>query len=259
MSKKENVVQAAITGALEVYCHGNGMPRLELFPPYSVQQGKGLRKFCADLVGRLNDTQIILLEIKELDCSSGVLPAFDSDQHADNLRFEKLGVPIAYAYNAQCPLPYHSEFRPPEWPELTLAAVKRTVPSLLPNGTPRVVEHQSLLSWLLTAKGKKASAELGRVHGAFRAASELRNGALVLLHGVAENVLTSLTPEQLDKVISCLDDGSWLTPRHQRKLKTLLGASESVFQDFTVAPKKAKPKITDPAENKPAPVKKKFN
>ncbi|WP_431819401.1 hypothetical protein [Burkholderia sp. F1] len=258
MAKKENVVQAAITGALEVYCHGNGMPKLELFPPYAVQQGAELRRFCADLVGRLDDTQVILLEIKEFECDLGVLSAFDPDQHADNVRFEKLGVPIAYAYNAQCPLPYHAKPRPPEWPELTLEAVKRTPPSLLPDGTPHVVKHPSLLSWLLTAKGKKASAALGRVHGAFKGASELRNGALVLLHGVAENVLTSLTPDQLDDVINCLDGASWLKQSQQKKLNTLLGASAAVFKDFTVPPKKSNADSTDSSGAKATPRKKRL-
>lgn len=238
MGKKENVVQAAITGALEVYCSQPGMPLLELFPPYAVQQGETLRRFCADLVGRLNDAQVILLEIKELDCELGILPAYDADQHEVNIRFEKLGVPIGYAYNAQSPLPYHSRPRPRDWPRMTLAAVKRSTPSLLPNGTPTVEKHPTLLEWLEGVKGQDVSKQLGRIHGAINGAHNLRNGALVLLHCVDEKVLTSLTADQLDEVIKCLDSGSWLTPKLQGRLKKLLGASAEVFDDFTKRPPK---------------------
>ncbi|MCU0093993.1 hypothetical protein N8H72_28765 [Pseudomonas koreensis] len=244
MAKIENVVQAAITGALEVYCSQSGMPQLELFPPYAVQQGPQLRKFCADLVGRLNNSKIILLEIKELDCESGTLPAYDAKQHLDNILFEQLGVPLGYAYNAEMPLPYHLTSRPENWPEMTLKAVKRCLPSLLPHGIPTVKKHKTLFDWLQSLQGGNISAGLGRVHGAFKGAHNLRNGALVLLHAVDEQVLTSLTSEQLDEVITCLNTATWLEPKSQEKLKVLLGASAEVFSAFTTAPK---PKPTKPA------------
>lgn len=233
MANIENVVQAAITGALEVYCSSPGMPQLELFPPYAVQQGNGLRKFCADLVGRLNDAQVILLEIKELNCSSGFLPAYDAKQHEENILFERLGVPIGYAYNSISQLPYHARPRPYDWPIKTLSAVKRSPPSLLPNGTPALSKHSSLLAWLEDAKGGDVSAELGRIHGAFKGAHNLRNGALVLLYAVDEKVLTALTTSELDEIVKCLSSGSWLQPNFESRLKKLLGGSADVFSAFT--------------------------
>jgi hypothetical protein len=237
----ENVVQAAITGALEVYCSSPGMPQLELFPPYAVQQGSGLRKFCADLVGRLNDAQVILLEIKELNCSSGVLPAYDAKQHEENILFERLGVPIGYAYNSISQLPYHARPRPNDWAITTLCAIKRSPPSLLPDGTPAVLKHSSLLSWLEDANGGDISAELGRIHGAFKGAHNLRNGALVLLYAVDEKVLTSLTASDLDEVVKCLSSGSWLQPKFEGRLKALLGGSADVFSAFTTQKSKLVP------------------
>ena len=238
LGKKENVLQAAITGALEVHCDRPGGPLLELFPPYAVQQGATLRKFCADLVGRLNDAQVILLEIKELDCCSGKFPAYDLEQHEANLQFERLGVPLGYAYNAIWPLSYYARPRPDDWPALTLAEVKRSLPSKLPNKTPNVLAHPTLLEWLQDLKGQDVSEELGRIHGAVKGTSRLRNGTLVLLHAVEENVLTSLSAGQLDEVMKCLNRGSWLSPDLQERLEKVLGASTAVFTAFTKPPTK---------------------
>lgn len=69
---KENKVQAAITGALEVYCSARS---LQLFPPYANQQGGQKRKYCADLLGVVDGADLIALEIKELNVATGELHA----------------------------------------------------------------------------------------------------------------------------------------------------------------------------------------
>lgn len=194
-----------------------------------------MRKYCADLVGLLGDAEIVLLEIKELDCSRGVLPAFDEQQHDAYLRLEQIGVPIAYAYNDQEKLAYHERPRLGDWPIRTLNAVKRAVPSALPHAFPHVPQHGTLLDWLQAAQGRNAVDLFGRVHGAIDAASDLRNGVLVLLYGVSQQTLATLTPQQVLKVLQCLDS-SWLKPSQQQKLASILGASAQVFSDFTSPP-----------------------
>jgi hypothetical protein len=237
---KENKIQAAITGALEVYCSGQGRPQLQLFPPYANQQGNGMRKYCADLVGMLGNAEIILLEIKELDCAKAVFPAFDQQQHDDNLRFEQLGVPIAYAYNKQEELAYYEQPRDAGWPLMTLGAVNRAVPSELPGRTPQTSRHSTLLDWLQNAQGADATELFGRVHGAIDAASDLRNGVLVLLYGVEKKTLAALEPQQVMTALDCLSEG-WLKPAKEKKLRSILGASTAVFKDFTKPPIRRNP------------------
>lgn len=232
LAKSENVVQNAISAALEVFCSGEDRPQIELFPPYPNQQGSGMRKYCADLVGMLGNSEVILLEIKELDCNTGILPAFDPKQHNDYLQFEKLGVPVAYAYNATQQLSYYNRPREKDWPSITLSQVNRCAPSILPDKRPHLSAHSTLLDWLLSAIGRDSSESLGRISGAFNRASELRNGALVLLYGVSTNTLASLTGDQFAEVISYLKKNPNLMPTHQAKLQAILGAEAAVFNGF---------------------------
>ncbi|MFL7962058.1 hypothetical protein ACEI36_07375 [Pseudomonas kielensis] len=236
MSGNENVVQMAIVAALQVYCEQPGMPRLELFPPLSVQQGDSLRKFCADLIARLDNSKVILLEVKEFDCNTKTLKEFKAEQHLEYLRFEELGVPVGYAYNVVWPLPYNHDQRPQGWPKLTLEAVNHSLPTLLPGKSPAMSEHPTLLDWFNRVRGEDVSEQMGRIHGAIKGAHNLRNGALVLLHSVDEDVLMSLTAEQLEKALKLLGSSSWLSPQLDAKLKKILGASAGVLSDFRKRP-----------------------
>jgi hypothetical protein len=230
------LVQAAITAALEVYCNGESGPQLWQFPPYANQQGDGMRKYCADIVGMLDNAQVILLEIKERDCEINLLRQFDSAQHASNLRFQSLGVPIAYAYNTAPVLEYHKRPRAPAWPQITLGQIKRSTPLDLPNASPAVANHPTLLRWLQDARGEDAAERLGQIHGAISSPSDLRNGVLVLLYGVAQHRLASLMPDQLVDVLACLQNNSSLKQRHHQKLQRILGASADVFNQFMFPP-----------------------
>ncbi len=225
---KENKVQAAIQAALQEYCRGHS---LQLFPPYANQQGSDLRKYCGDLFGLVDNADLIALEIKELDVQRRVLPAFDPDQHEIAKQFERLGVPLAYAYAAAA-LPYYEFPHPDRWAERTLAEVKRSPPTPLPNGTPDSANHQSMLDWLNGAHGTNAAGLFGRVHGAVRSVDELRNGILVLLYGVSDQTLAALSADDIVRVVKVLERSANLSPADHAKLRQVLAASADVFDRF---------------------------
>jgi hypothetical protein len=227
---KENKVQSAIAGALQVHCQNRS---LQLFPPYANQQGEQLRKYCGDLFGLLDNADLIALEVKELDVVRGALPAFDPEQHEIAMQFESLGVPLAYAYNAVETLPYHERPQPPQWARLTLASVKRSKPTLLPGSVPNTNRHQSLLDWLDGPHEADATDLLGRVHGAVRAVDDLRNGVLVLLYAVPQKTLVALAPADIILTIEALNKDSRLSSKQSSLLQKLLGASADVFNRFS--------------------------
>jgi hypothetical protein len=238
-SGKENVIQGAITDALAVYCATQEI-NLRQFPPYANQQGAGLRKYCADIVGMLGEAQILLLEIKEHDCELNFLPAFDEEQHQDNIWFQNAGVPIAYAYNAVAQLEYSKTNRASNWPQVTLSQLNRAQPRELPGQSPSLGEHETLLDWLENARSEDVSEEFGRILGAAAASPEnLRNGVLVLLHGVSERSLTALTPKQMKDVLGCLQNNSQLGPNHQTRLTRILGAEADIFNQWQTSSREA--------------------
>jgi len=246
VSRKENALQHAVTVALQCYFDRiENAPRFEAFPPYPNQQGAEMRRYCGDLVARLGDSRIIVLEFKELDCRTRRLKEFKPSQHTTCLQYERHGVPIAYAYNTVDPLPYSSRDRDRDWPAATLRSVKRSVPSRLPNQTPNIPAHQTLLEWINEATATGAapapSEALGRVHGMFQQASSLRNGALVLIHSVSEDTLNALTPEQLETVVDVLTNNPNLSPSAQQTLEDILGGQAEVFAAFAAPPQPPTP------------------
>lgn len=226
---KENKVQSAIAGALQVYCQNRS---LHLFPPYANQQGDQLRKYCGDLLGLTDNADLIALEVKELDVARCVLPAFDHEQHEIAKQFESLGVPLAYAYNAVETLPYHQRPQPLQWARLTLASIKRSMPTPLPGRAPDAQNHQSLLDWLNGPHGTNAADLFGRVHGALTAVDDLRNGILILLYAVPQQTLAALAPADIIRTIKVLNSNSHLSSSHRSLLQSLIGASADVFNRF---------------------------
>ncbi|RJG04135.1 hypothetical protein [Noviherbaspirillum sedimenti] len=95
-----------------------------------------MRQYCGDLIGMLDNAQTILLEIKERECQYNILKEFDEVQFDHNVRFEDLGVPIAYAYNQVPNLEYNKLPRASNWPEITLSQIKRATPRELPGTHP---------------------------------------------------------------------------------------------------------------------------
>lgn len=229
---KENLVQAAISFALELYCNMPGRPQLRQFPPYPNQQGTKMRQYCGDIIGMLDDAKLILLEIKERDCEENILRQFDARQFHDNLKFQRLGIPIAYAYNLVPLLEYYRRPRQDEWPKITLQQINRATPRELPGMSPSFKEHESLLSWIERQCGEDATLGFGRIHGALRQPDDLRNGILVLLHGVTENTIAALNQTQLNQVVKWLSEPSWLNTNQYRKMQAILGESAEVFRDF---------------------------
>ena len=237
-AREENSVQVAIQGALQVFCQERS---LQLFPPYANQQGESLRKYCADVVGILEDGDLILLEVKQLDTRLNELVAFDALQHEMLQRMEVLGVPITYAYNRVHPLPYEEFPQPKGWPEKTLDAVNRAKPSELPDWQPEIKGHETLLDWLKRSRSHGAVALFGSVHGAVSSARELRNGVLVLLYSKARHQLATLSADEVRKVVSVLQTSPTLKERHQTFLRKVLGSSADVFAQFNAPPAGPKP------------------
>ena len=227
---KENKIQSAISGSLEVYCKNQN---LQLFPPYANQQGDGKRKYCADILGMLDGADLIALEIKELDVDTCTLHAFDSLQHKNAMEFEKLNVPLAYAYNSVKSLPYHKRPKPANWEIETLNSVKRSAPKALPGATPSMNKHQSLLDWLNGAHGSNAVELLGRLHGALESVDDLRNGVLVFLYSVQQSTLAILEPTEILEIVHVLKESkSSLSHKEFNLLQRLLAAEADVLKRF---------------------------
>jgi hypothetical protein len=239
VSGKENVVQTAIMVALHEYCRGRG---LRMFQPYANQQGEALRRYCGDLFGLMENADLIALEIKELDVPTGLLKKFDAAQHKVACLFERLAVPLAYAYNTVTPheLAYYAPAQSESWAVETLGQIKRSLPTPLPGARPAVSCHQTLLDWLNGDHQTNGLELFGRTHGALRAVDDLRNGMLVLLYSVSEQTLASLPPDAVKQVIRVLRK-SRLDDRGLAKLRTLLAAGADVFDGFTAPAGSAPP------------------
>lgn len=85
---REAEIQTAILGALHSQKSADDGAVLQ-------STGAELPRYCADMVGLLGDADVILLEVKELECGRRILPAFDAEQHSDYLLLEHIGVPFA--------------------------------------------------------------------------------------------------------------------------------------------------------------------
>lgn len=165
---REAVVQAAIVASMEVYADRHNV-QTSLHTAYANQQGSQLNKLPGDIVGHLARSILVLLEVKELDQSTGVakLPAYDIIQHVDNIDLEiNLKLPILYAYADPDEMPYLDVCRNAQWPNATLFRTRISAPSrLLPIGqaglnTPDIEKHGTLLEWLMFPPSTAGSALL---------------------------------------------------------------------------------------------------
>jgi len=206
--------------------------------PKSNQQGESMRRYCADVVGLLDDASILLLEVKVHDFEAHNLPVFRQSQHEEYLRFEALGVPVGYAYNAiedtdlacyaPMPQPLDAHIR-------TLRQINRSVPSELPNQHPNLQAHRTLLDWLMSDRGGAALETFGRALGTIRIEDpeQLRNGLLVLIYGVSRQSVAMMSADQADMVYRWLVNESTLSTRRHASLQRILGAADDVFDRFT--------------------------
>jgi len=231
-TERENDLEAAIVGSLQVHLANGGHSFVHI-GPYANQQGANLRSYCADLLGIIDQSSILLLEVKVLNCDTELLEEFDSEQFRDNRRFENLGVPIAYAYNATASLPYHHQRNYANWPQLTLMQINRSVPSALPGARPEMADHTSLFDWIEEARSGRADQDsvekLGRAIGAAIQPAHLRNGVLALLYGIESQTLHALDEKMLQRVYNTLKNESALRPAQEAKLRRILGAATEVL------------------------------
>jgi hypothetical protein len=199
----EGVIQAACIESLVAYCDRKGV-QFSHYPPYSNQQGEGLNAYCADLVAVLDNAVLLLLEIKEFDGSE--LQEFREDQHQSLLNMESKGLPVAYCYNECWPLP-NTEKQKHDWPIRTLAALKRSVPTRLPNKTPAVSSHRSLLNWLNLLEGGAGDNAFERFGDILREAIQahvLRNSFLLLLYSPQTFSMHALESEDIKGIYKWL-------------------------------------------------------
>jgi hypothetical protein len=223
----ENEVQAAIRGALEAYAYSRGITA-QFFEPYANQQGAGPRRFAADLMGVLDNARVLMLEIKALDVHRYTLVSFNDSQHAACCALERVGLPIAYAFNGTERLGYYDRIRAPSWPQDTLEAIHRAPPLLLPGPVP-ARSHPSLLRWLDSDQGTHVASELGGLLGA--GATRPRawtNGALILVYARQANRLLSFGTTDAEELVSALRALAETDHRYKALLRPLFEKFEAM-------------------------------
>jgi hypothetical protein len=246
---KEGAVQAAVVGALTAYCRDE-KKHFVFRTPYSNQQGDEMRRYCADIVGVLGQSLIILLELKYLNTLTGQLPRFDLEQFKEISKLAQLGLPIGYAYNNVEELEYHNPMQDEDWPTKTLLQISRSNPNELPDEEPNVAVHPTLYSWLVEAMNSGAGTPqtqlFGQIVGAALKPEMLRNGVLALLYGVKQDTLYALERDDLVQIYEFLDNNPRLSPKHENAIKDILGEASTfdIFLARNSPPKKRKwPKI----------------
>ncbi|WP_330208091.1 hypothetical protein [Pseudomonas sp. Z13] len=231
---QENEVQTAIVASLQVYCHSVGM-RCAALEYYPNQQGGSLRKVCADFLATLDDSTLLLAETKAH--ANGELLSFDDAQLIEYLEFESVGFPIAYVYNTVAKLPYYQKPQPENYPALTLQAVNRSVPSLLPHRYPDYPKHTTLLDWLnsIPAGGNQTS-RFARIFAAIRAEALLSNGLMMLIYGTSGlKIFDEPNPKKLNLLLRSLGRGvysSYLNHAQQRRLAYFLQEEALAFNSW---------------------------
>lgn len=146
-SDSENVVQSACADALAVHFDRDGIEYRQLWT-YANQQGDSDNKFCADLVGVINSSTMLLMEFKSLDHTSEELMAFDEEQFKEAKKMQGAGIPLVYCYDNYTPLPYYHEPKPKDWPREVLKAINASLPRDLAGIKPRRAHHDTLLDWI---------------------------------------------------------------------------------------------------------------
>lgn len=231
---KENEVQTAIVASLQVYCRNNGI-RCSALEYYANQQGDSLRKVCADFLATLDDSTLLLAETKVH--ASGELLSFDDEQLIKYLEFESAGFPIAYVYNTVDTLAYYQKPQPSNFPTLTLGAVNRSVPSLLPDRYPDHPKHTSLLNWLksIPACGDQTT-RFARIFAAIRAEAILSNGLMMLIYGTkGVKIFDEPDPRKLELLLQSLGrgvSGKYLSLAQQKRIEHFLQEEALTFRSW---------------------------
>lgn len=246
----EKVVQDAIQNALTAY-YAQIQKNFTIHGPSNRSQGPGIKQYCGDLIGVLDNAKVILLEVKFKN-AAGTLKSFDADQHAELLEYEAIGVPVAYAYNfvPSNEISCFKEPQPKDWPVSTLKQIIRCTPFPLPNAKP-AHGHETLWDWLNTSTDDtKAIDMFGSVLGAWKAAPNLRNGKLVLIYAAQTGVMSLLTPEEMKEVSDFLWSNKFCAEK-QKKVLQIIRASEMMIAKISQLHPSPTKISSKPSDSKP--------
>ncbi|MDC6160142.1 hypothetical protein PPH93_00750 [Achromobacter xylosoxidans] len=153
VSEPENAIQSACMDALAVYFNAKGATYRQLWT-YANQQGDEANRFCADLVGVIDNATLLLMEFKALNHRTRNLEAFDQRQYEEAVKMQNANIPLVYCYDTVHPLPYYEDPRPSNWPKGVLMAINATQPSLLKGKKPEISAHNTLLDWIKKITGE---------------------------------------------------------------------------------------------------------
>lgn len=239
---RENELQTAIVTSLQSWCDSNQISctSMEL---YANQQGAGLGRICADFITTLNDSELLLAEVKVHQL--GELLAFRGEQFEEDLDLERMGFPILYVYNKPEQLAYHQKPKPVSYAKETLKAVNYSRPSLLPDAFPHIDEHKNLLDWLMTVPPAGSNiTRFAELFGVLRSEALLSNGLMMLIYGTSKvNFLEDMDGATLNKIINTLSHGAagkYLNKNDQALLESFLQEEASAFSRWH-KPKKLTP------------------
>ncbi|MDF3939315.1 hypothetical protein P3W66_04655 [Achromobacter denitrificans] len=228
-SEPENVIQTACADALAVYFHEKGAQYRQLWT-YANQQGDDGNRFCADLVGVIDNATLLLMEFKALNHSTQELDAFNAAQYTEAINMENARIPLVYCYDTHWPLPYYETPRSSTWPKGVLMAINATQPSLLKGKKPEIATHKTLLDWINQQTGKASGNRLqqfGEAIGCLMP-NMARNKLLAVLYSPQKKQALAMNQEGL----SGFHD--WLlqqNPAHDPMLGTKLNLLRQAMQD----------------------------
>jgi hypothetical protein len=132
--KEHHLVKAA-DRHLRSYFQSIGTAYSSCLPANAEQNFFDLGQHCADLVSCVGDWQTLLLEFKVRH--DGILPSFDSAQHAGLVVLNNFDIPVEYCFNKTVPPPRASD-------EVFLGNLLVCKALPLPNETPALT-HPTLL------------------------------------------------------------------------------------------------------------------
>lgn len=227
----ENEVQGAIEQSLTTYAALAGS-NLLTYAPYANQQGEERKRYCADIVGVIDNAYLILLEVKALNHATKHLHAFDEKQFQGNLKLASLGIPICYAYDSVNPLSHFDlNLTPIKRAEGTLNEVLYAFTPRLPRNPPDMGAHNSLIDiFRPITQGGDISKVLGWVLGASARPGVLRNDVLALILGVESRVLFSLNKDELNELRTLIGHMDGMSPKQRQRASQILSEAK-VFED----------------------------
>lgn len=237
---RENELQTAIVSCLQLWCYKKDI-RCTSMNLYANQQGDGLGKLCADFITTLNDSDILLAEVKVH--KAGKLLSYNDEQYAYDLELENCGFPILYVYNLPAELPYYQKPQPSDFAEQTLKAVNYSKPSLLPDVTPDTKIHKNLLDYLTSfhSSGEDKITRFAELFGILRSEALLSNGLLMLVYGTSKvDSFEDIDGKTLSKVINSLAHGAagnYLNQQDQALLDNFLAEEAKAFARWDFAKK----------------------